>query len=359
MNRRSIGILTVLLVANLTSCIEEIPFASGKGFGTLVISGGINNLEEAQMVFLSKTDENGGASRPESFAQVKLVESTGRSWDFIEIREGQYILPAGTALTESGASYHIDCTLEEGIRYRSIPEKMLPPVQADSLHWQIGKETERIEDSYSYSIDAVQLFIHTGFAADQPETYLRWSVQSAFQFTTLPECNPFRTTVTCYFSEQLNPGQFFIHSNKDLSGGTLRNHPIGYESLEPNYRYSETHYFTVYQHRISQRAFEYYSRLNQVAVQNGSIFDPIPASVKGNVYRVDREDEKVLGYFQVSSVDLLRLKVVQADLAGKYQLLDKRNNLCGLYFGYSEKYFEGCCNCYSIQFPIIDKPDWW
>lgn len=360
MNRLSIGILVVLLLAQLVSCIEEIPFASGKGSGTLVISGGINNLEEDQTVFLSRTVENAGPSRPEAHAQVKLMESSGRSWNFLETSEGQYTLPAGTADTEFGESYHIECILEGGVRYRSHPEKLLPAVQADSIGWRIGKETTKIEDGYSHTIDALQLFIHTGFAADQPETYLRWTVQSAFQFTTLPECSPFRTTVTCYFSELLNPGRYFIRSNKGQSGEILRNHPIGYESMEPFYRYSETHYFTIYQHRISQRAYEYYSRLNQVAVQNGSIFDPIPASVKGNVYRVDREDEKVLGYFQVSSIAVARLKVVQADLEGKYTLLDKRNNLCGLYFGYPDAgYFEGCCNCFSIKFPLIDKPDWW
>lgn len=353
-------LLMLITIPRLVSCVEEIPFTTGKGARTVVLSGGINNLDEDQVVFLSRTQEEGQPALPESGAVIYLVESSGQTWLFYENREGRYILPAGSVVPEIGASYHVEFTLADGGLYRSIPEILLPVVQPDSVRWKIGKETTRIEDGKAYSIDALQLFISTGFAVDQPDTYFRWIVHSAFEFTTLPECSPFRTTTTCYFSDLLNPGLFFLYDNRDNPRGVLRNFPIGYESLEPNYRYSETHYFSIYQHRISQKAFEYFSRLNRVAVQNGSIFDPIPASVKGNLYRVDNENEKVLGYFQVSSAAVIRQRIIRADLDGKYNLLDKRNNLCGLLVGvFGSEYFEGCCNCYSIKYPIIDKPAWW
>ncbi len=360
MYRISNSILILILIALLFSCVEEIPFSTAKGARTVVLSGGLNNLDEDLVVFLSRTQEEGKPALPESGARIKLVESSGETWLFTENKEGHYTIPAGEVVPETGAAYHVECTLADGGLYRSVPEILLPVVQPDSVSWEIGKETTRIDDGYLFSIDAFQLFISSGFAMDQPNTYLRWIVQSAFQFTTLPECSPFRTTATCYFTDLLNPGRFFLYNNEGNPRAVLRNFPIGYESLEPNYRYSETHYFSIYQHRISQKAFEYYSRLNQVAVQNGSIFDPIPASVKGNVYRVDNENERVLGYFQVSSAAVIRLRVVQADLDGKYNLLDKRNNLCGLLVGvFGSEYFEGCCNCYSIKYPLINKPDWW
>lgn len=355
-----LALIFILVIFFSPQCIEEIPFESREGSELLVVNGRVSNLEEEHIVYLSRTVKYGVPPSPVTQAQVSLLESNQDAWEFFESSPGKYILPQGIFKANTGSTYFLKIVLQNGDEYQSDPELILPPITPDSVTWAVSKEPIKSKDGYTYSIDAIQLFIHTPLIENNKNIHLRWTAESAFQFSTLPACNPFKTVYTCYYSSAINPGNLYIYSNQEVGERRLSGIKIGYEAIDPNYKYMETHYFSVHQYRISEQAFDYYRKLDLVANQNGSIFDAIPASVQSNVHNIRHPSERVLGYFQAASASIIRLRLTSSDFKDKYVLMSKDLNLCGWRIGVPDsKYFEGCCNCGALPEPMILRPDWW
>lgn len=91
-------------------------------------------------------------------------------------------------------------------------------------------------------------------------------------------------------------GRNKIYSNLEAGVTRVQDLDMGFENIFPEYRFVETHYYELYQYRISELAYEYFRKLRLVSEQNGTIFDPIPASVTSNVYNVNNPKEKSVGF---------------------------------------------------------------
>jgi hypothetical protein len=343
----------------MQSCLEEFPYESTLKSESFVVNGGVNNLHEDQFIHLSQTIAYGVPPNPITGADVSVIENDKKVYQFKEGILGEYVLNKDDYEPKIGASYALRISLQDQT-YMSDAEIMMPPVAPDSLSWNVGSETVLSSTGIPRVVDKVYLQVHTPLPKGDKNLYLKWDVQTAFQFTTEPGCGPFKTTYTCYFGKGLHPSELMIYSNADNGLHYLTKKQIGSELIDPDYRFVETHYYSVYQRRISSNAYEYYQKLRLVSEQNGTIFDPIPATVLGNVHNKNDLNAPVLGYFLVSSVSILRQKIVSADFFGKYPLLSKTYNYCGwINGGTAGPYFSACCSCYDIPEPVIQKPDWW
>jgi hypothetical protein len=63
----------------------------------------------------------------------------------------------------------------------------------------------------------------------------------------------------------------------------------------------------VRQFSLNQDEYYYWEKLQRLTENVGSLYDVTPFSVEGNIFNIDNPDEKVLGYFSVSSVSTKRL----------------------------------------------------
>jgi hypothetical protein len=70
----------------------------------------------------------------------------------------------------------------------------------------------------------------------------------------------------------------------------------------------------VKQFAISKAYYEYLRQLEEINQTTGSLFDPIPNEVIGNVHPSDGRDIPVLGYFHVAGQSSLRTFVNYLDL---------------------------------------------
>ncbi len=351
----------IFLIAILfESCLEELPYGTTLRSQSFVVNGGVNNLKENQTIRLSKTLAYGVPPAPVSGAQVKVIENNTKEYLFSENKSGEYILNKDKYDPKIGATYAIRISYN-GQNYQSTPEEMLPPIVPDSITWTVKHETVLSSAGIPRVIDGVQLYVHTPILKGDKNINLKWDVQTAFQFTTITECNPFKTVYTCYFGKTLNPSQIRIYSNEDNGVSYLDGEDVGYENLEIGYQFLENHYYSVYQYRLSKFAFEYYRKLRLVSEQNGTIFDPIPASVNSNVYNPQNKSESILGLFQVASVAVIRKRVVESDFRGLHVLPTKNFDYCGWRNGNNPNstYFPACCDCNQLKDPKISKPDWW
>jgi hypothetical protein len=60
------------------------------------------------------------------------------------------------------------------------------------------------------------------------------------------------------------------------------------------------YYVEVYQNYLTANAYKYFNSLEENGRRNGTLVDPIPPIIFGNVYLKGDEDKRTLGYFQVS-----------------------------------------------------------
>lgn len=97
-----------------------------------------------------------------------------------------------------------------------------------------------------------------------------------------------------------------------VSGFSLSKIPNGSEKLDVRYS------MLVIQHAISREAFEFYEVLKKNTEQMGSVFDPQPSLVRGNIRCVTDPDETVIGFIESSVPSTYRI-FITSEQAGNWQ----------------------------------------
>ena len=80
------------------------------------------------------------------------------------------------------------------------------------------------------------------------------------------------------------------------------------------------------QSSLTKEAFQFFDLLkNQLSIQ-GSIFDPPPATIRGNMINLDDPDVAVIGYFRASDVQADTLFIPRSDVEAPRQILEIRDD---------------------------------
>jgi Domain of unknown function (DUF4249) len=353
--------IILFFLINLNGCIEEIPFKTDTGDGLLVVDGGFSDADEPQTIVLQKTSAFGTVPQSILGASVVVKSLDGQSGKYSEKGDGKYVLDTKILRGSVGKSYYLEIALPNGQTYQSEPEVMPARVVPDSVFWDSGTENIVRSNQSVLNLDVVNIYVSTPLKVENKDTYLRWDLQSAFQFTTLPECTPFRTTTTCYYSDIVNPQTFQVVSSQETGLSRTNKTRVAFQTIDPAYPFLERHYFSLYQHAISAKAYDYWQKTNVIANQNGSIFDKAPASIKGNFFNKNNKNEQVLGYFQVSSVAIKRTFIRAVEVKVFYPLLPKEEYCPLLRRGNRFSYSDGCCDCLTLPYGNATKakPSWW
>jgi hypothetical protein len=68
------------------------------------------------------------------------------------------------------------------------------------------------------------------------------------------------------------------------------------------------HLVEVSQYSLTREAYRFWERYEEQRIRTGSILDPLPEPIEGNVYNVNDQNDIALGYFSASSVTTKRIK---------------------------------------------------
>src|SRR5690606_19602964 len=71
---------------------------------------------------------------------------------------------------------------------------------------------------------------------------------------------------------------------------------------------------TLYQHSISEDAYNFFRIMEQQKLATGTVFDPPPDELKGNITSVNNENEQVIGFFDVSGVSIRQVTILRNDI---------------------------------------------
>jgi hypothetical protein len=100
------------------------------------------------------------------------------------------------------------------------------------------------------------------------------------------------------------------------------------------------HLIEVSQYSLTEAAYRFWQRYEEQRIRTGSILDPLPEPIEGNLSNADNPEEVALGYFGASSLTRQRIKTdpvaLDADRILLYESIFLREGDCHLSWTGSE-----------------------
>jgi Domain of unknown function (DUF4249) len=294
----------LLLLLGLVACIDPVEVPIRNVEQQLVVEGLITN-ETPPSVKLTYTGAFDYANFfPENLAvlgaNVTISDDRGRSTrlrpDAIET--GLYRSTDVDFVGQVGRTYTLTVILPNGKKYVSTPEPMQPVPVIESITATFTQNTG-VQQPYAY-----QVFINT---KDAPNTnnYYRWQAFSYLRrkASGIP-CGIQKICGEFCWIPNVNQA-INIFSDNGIDGNNIRNRFVLQSPVyEPG-----RHLVEVSQMSISREAFLFWKLYQEQRDRRGTIFDPQPASVRGNLRNEADEKELVLGFFGASAVTRKKLVI--------------------------------------------------
>jgi hypothetical protein len=288
----------------LSSCVDRYtPDVPAAAQANLVVDGFINP-QGRTVIKLSRTfSVNTKSTAPvEARAQVAIQDDRGQRYTLVENPAGTYTSAA--LVLDPNQQYQLRLTTAQGREYASDKQPVVLTPAVDTLTWQLT------------SVEGIQLFLST-HGANTAARYYRWEYDETYQFVSAfestVEYDARRRTVrtrgpSIYRCWRTEPSTAIVQGNSaQLSQNALVDFPL--LTVLPSQKLRFGYSLLVRQYAQTQAEYNYWERLRKSTENLGTVNDPLPARVTGNVHALADTTEAVLGYVGVHSVTEKRLLV--------------------------------------------------
>jgi hypothetical protein len=293
----------------LAGCVESyVPDVLNAPTSYLVVDGSING-NGVTRIKLSRTIGTTATTVPptERGARLFIIDNTGQRYALTEKTSGSY--QSDSLLLDATRQYQLRITTANNVAYQSDlnPLKVTPPI-----------------DDLNFTTDGtqVQVRLSTHDATGQSR-YYRWNFVETWLFhaafeSMLKYDRQLKRIVkrdtsiyTCWRTER--PSFIRQASSAQLSQDALLNAivlPLSGRTERLQIRYS----VLVSQYAETAEEFAYYELLRKNTEAVGTVNDPLPTQLTGNVHRVDNANEPVLGFVGTHTTQTRRLFIDRQDL---------------------------------------------
>lgn len=319
MRRQEIFLLLIVSFALMLSCKDRYePLVIVKAPHYLVVEGFINTVGDTTTVSLSRTVQISDTARaiPETNASV-LIETENNDLYYLTeqtpgIYEGSnvYLPPLKKCrlriITLDGKEYVSDFAVS----------KVVPPI--DSVNWAFDEKGVHIKVTTHDPTNATR--------------YYHWEYDETWEFHaayySMYDYNNgqliFRdhpdSLYTCWQSGHST--NIITASSEKLSDDIIREWPL--ISIEKDtWKLSVKYSIMVRQYPLSKEGFLYLENMKKNSEKLGTIFDPLPSELTGNIHCISDPNEKVIGFIDAGSYTEKRIFIDRKELP-------------------SWRYFQGC-----------------
>jgi len=317
--RRAIKILLLLscLAAPHLRCVQKYnsPYTSPPT-GYLVVEGYISGNSPTQYTLSRTIPLPGDSAIPvETGAKVQVEGTDNSVYALTEQGAGTYV--ADTLALNAATQYRLRITTTEGEQYLSsyVAYKPTPPI--DSISW-------------AYSSNGVQVYANTHDPANATR-YYQWEYgetwqynsaeQSTFQYDadTSPVMVIYRPETdqiyTCWRSDSST--NILIGSSAKLAADVIYEEPLvliptGAQQLSIEYS------IHVRQYALTEDGYNFLLLMQSNTESLGTIFDPQPSQLKGNIQCLTNPSEPVVGYVSAGTVQQQRIFIRRSQLPDWY-----------------------------------------
>jgi len=283
----------------------------------LVVDGQLTNLKGPYIVKLTRTAKvTGGkvavgttSTQTENQvigAQIKIIDNTGLEVLLKEISNGVYSTVDTTFRGVSGKGYKVQIKVNNDV-YESDFETLKEPIPIDRVYWEYK----------SNDFDGpkrIQLLLNTHDPANNTH-YYGWEFNETWKFKVPIEITPNPEWRICYqngTSSIFNIGTT-INRNVDIVEGHLLQ-TINENTNRLFIRYT----LLARQYSFTEQTYKYLEDLNKLNLNQGTLFDPTPYSLVGNIKSLNDKNIPVVGYFVVAGATEKRIFIDRSELPKEY-----------------------------------------
>lgn len=311
-------IITAILLLFTSMCIEPFDPPRGDFEDLLVIEGLITDEVDPQIIRISRSFPIDTVQfLPENGAEVMVMDDLGNEHQLQSVGSGEYQTPSGFQGVKD-RTYQLFVTTSKGEIIQSDPVTLKSTPKIDSISWEINS---RLNDE-GILIDGVQIYINTHDPNNDTWNY-RWQWEETWEFNARYHSSfqwapngdvEVRTEniYTCWST--VKSQNIFVGSSGKLTTDVISAHPIHYVSASGSNRLIKKYSILVKQYALSEAAWFFWQQMEKMNQDLGSLFAPQPTAVKGNLINISEPEKPVIGYFDASTVDEMRLFISKEEL---------------------------------------------
>lgn len=317
------------------SCISTFDpdYKGGEG-DLLVVDGSLIKGIETQIISISRsTTISKPGFQPVEGCFVKIIDDSGNEFVFNEEPRGRYMSHIDDALLNYDTRYKLIFTTPSGETYESDYQKLLETPPVDSIYYI--KKNHYIPDSVKH-VQGIQFYVDLD-APDAASRYYRWQIKETWEIHAtwmisgvydgmtirFDPTHPSDSLYYCWDSKTATG--IYTYSTNYLSHNVLKEVPLHFKrfnSQDLTIKYCAT----VSQFALNEDAYRYWHQKEIELTESGQIYTTQPSQYKSNIHNINIPDEKVLGYFWVSSCTKKHL-FVQNPFHVKYSGPDVCNSI--------------------------------
>ncbi len=288
-------ILIFVIVISFTACKEKYNIElKDSDKSLIVVEGFLNAGTGPTQISITKSfiTANPGSIPKVSNAQVSVEGDNGTSYALTEIATSGVYQHSQLNLSIS-QQYRLRIKTTDGKEYLSDYVPVLQSPAIDSVSWRWGN-------------NGVMFYVSTHDATNNSR-YYRWEYDETWQinspyYSVVKMIGPVQIVPRDLTTEDVSQCWKYGKSNTILIGSTAQLQsdvaheiplfylPAHIEKL--GVRYSPLVKQTV----IPKQAYEYFNLMKKTTEQLGSIFDPLPSELRGNIKCISDPSEQVIGY---------------------------------------------------------------
>jgi hypothetical protein len=305
-----IGLLSVAGV--LFSCIEPYdPPETNSHARILVVDAFLNGTENSCTVILSRTQGLTGTEAPEkeNNAIIKLHDEAGASYTLNPSGEGRYYLTG--IPTQTGMKYWISISTQDNETYESDKMVLQDVTEIDSVVWGTTE-------------DGIQISVNTHGSAENSR-YYRWDFDETWEYHAAFDSNikyengqvvlRDDNITWCWMTKPST--SIAVATSGKLSDNVIRSFPVAFIP-KFSVKYQQAYSILVRQYALSEDEYEYWSLLKKNTENLGTLFDPQPSRLSGNIHHQSDPDKLVIGFFSASKVTQKRIFIRVWDLPSSF-----------------------------------------
>ena len=322
----------------------ELDFKSTDEY--LVIDGFITDAFGPHEILISKsqpfTNDEVVIFEKVQSATVTITDDLGNEILLTRTEPGTYETP-GSFSGQIGRAYTLNVAFE-GDLYQSTPQVIPPKSTLDSVYFEQDVRETINDDGELLVNPTVRFLCDIDYATASSYAAVTW--ESTYQYKTVLTQTPY----DCYIDEQ-NRGFSSVLTNEEVNIGSVS----GVSIDEPLFdiRFKSGFSLNAILYSLSEEAHNFHFQINQQRSSTGSVFDPQPFQIFGNITNTNDADQTVLGYFGAYGKEERRIFVYPSniDAPEPFDICSRVNGP-----GFPPSY---CFDCASFPGAFTQRPFYW
>jgi hypothetical protein len=295
------------------------PQIEPKNIKLLVVEGFLNSGQGPTTIRLSRTvNLKDTAIMPELGAQVNVEDENGSSFTLTGNTKGEYSI--AQLILNNNVKYRLHIKTTNGKEYASDFTSVKYTPSIDSITWQRedgglrlyanAHDPQNATKYYQWKHEETWEFHSTSYSSLK---YIRDNTNRVIGLVyKYPDHRVDTTIYKCW--KTVNSSAIILGSTEKLTADVV-NLPVQY--IEPNSeKLSVLYSLNLKQYALSQGEYLFLQKMKKNTEQVGTLFDPQPSELSGNIHCLTDPNEIVIGYVEISQEQTKRIFIYNNQVSG-------------------------------------------